>query len=431
MGFWRSVFSVKRDNRKALLLLLFFFIFYIAMNIPFLTYMEQNKAVLNQLSPFYGAPFTLNLFNFDPSLYYAPQSSVIHPLLNYLSTPLKQLAGLTFGNALFLGIQSMVNALGVVIMYYYLRKNNCGNVLALGTAAFYGASSYNIFTTLIPDSYPYAIFVILLTVLYCQYCRLNDRLDTLPAALLLFLNFGITVTNVVTAAGALFFSTLGKGKQLLSKWIRIAIVSLLLVALSTMLQFFIFSGNSWITTWQQNIKAGGFSYVAPFSLQHHWKAIYTMIESPIVTPNLVMISDSIMAFVTNMSDPFPLYGHLIGAVIIGLTLLALVRGYASKEVRSLAVFPLFALLLHIVIGFGLGAFEYDMYLYAGHYLFAFFLLSAWFVHSLRGKARSILTGVIVICALITFTSNIVGHMKALDSVKQIYHEAVSSGKSVE
>ena len=431
MGFWRSVFSVKRDNRKALLLLLFFFIFYIAMNIPFLTYMEQNKAVLNQLSPFYGAPFTLNLFNFDPSLYYAPQSSVIHPLLNYLSTPLKQLAGLTFGNALFLGIQSMVNALGVVIMYYYLRKNNCGNVLALGTAAFYGASSYNIFTALIPDSYPYAIFVILLTVLYCQYCRLNDRLDTLPAALLLFLNFGITVTNVVTTAGALFFSTLGKGKQLLSKWIRIAIVSLLLVALFTMLQFFVFPGNSWITTWQQNIQAGGFSYVAPFSLQHHWKAIYTMIESPIVTPNLVMISDSIMAFVTNMSDPFPLYGHLIGTVIIGLTLLALVRGYASKEVRSLAVFPLFALLLHIVIGFGLGAFEYDMYLYAGHYLFAFFLLSAWFVHSLRGKARSILTGVIVICALITFTSNIVGHMKALDSVKQIYHEAESSGKSVE
>ncbi|MBN3525299.1 DUF6080 domain-containing protein [Paenibacillus apiarius] len=431
MGFWKSVFSERQDNRKALLLLLFFFIFYITVNIPFLTYMEQNKAVLNPLSPFYGAPFTLNLFNFDPSLYYAPQSSVIHPLLNYLSTPLKQLAALTFGNALFLGIQSLINAAGVAIMYYYLRKNKCGNVLAAGTAAFYGTSSYSLFTALIPDSYPYAMFLLLLTVLYCQYCRLNDRLDILPAALLLFLNFGITVTNVVTAAGALFFGTLGKGKQFWFRWIKIAIVSLLLVALFTMLQFFIFSGNSWITTWKQNIHAGGFSYVAPFSLQHHWKAVYTMIESPIITPHLTMINESIMAFVTNMTNPFALHGHLIGAIVIGLTLLALARGYADKEVQSLAVFPLFALLLHIVVGFGLGAFEYDMYLYAGHYLFALFLLSAWFIHSLRGKARSILTGIIVICTIITFTGNIAGHMKALDSVKQIYHQVEYSSEFVE
>ncbi|BFH13134.1 DUF6080 domain-containing protein [Paenibacillus melissococcoides] len=420
MQFWKSVFGVKQDNRKALLLFLGFFVFYFLLNLPFITYMERNQAVLTELSPFYGAPFTLNLFNFDPSLYYAPQASVIHPLINYLSAPLKQAASMTRGNGLFLGIQSAMNACGVVLMYYYLRRNSYGNALSIGTAAFFGASSYQIFSALIPDSYPYAVLIILLTVLYAQHCRHQQNLGVWPASILLTLNFGVTVTNVATAVGSLFISTLRKSRSYWNACLKIAGTSLLLVALLTGLQFVLFPGSSWITTWQHNIQAGGFSYVAPFSFAHHWKALYSMIESPIVTPHLAMIDDSVMAFVTNLSNPFPLYGHLIGIVVIVLTLLALVTGYRSKEVQSLAVYPLFALLLHIVVGFGLAAFQYDMYLYAGHYLFALFLLSAWGVHRCGGTARRILTGVIIACAAATLVHNIIGHAAALDTIQQVY-----------
>ncbi|WP_182914710.1 DUF6080 domain-containing protein [Paenibacillus thiaminolyticus] len=111
---------------------------------------------------------------------------------------------------------------------------------------------------------------------------------------------------------------------------------------------------------------------------------------------------------------------MLGIVVIGLTLLALVTGYRSRAVQSLAVYPVFALLLHIVVGFGLAAFQYDMYLYAGHYLFALFLLSAWGVHRCGGSARQILTGVIIACAVLTMIHNIVGHAAALDTIQQVY-----------
>ncbi|MDU5145606.1 MAG: DUF6080 domain-containing protein [Paenibacillus dendritiformis] len=420
MQFWKSVFGVKQDNRKALLLFLGFLLFYFWLNLPFIAYMERNQAVLIEHSPFYGAPFTLNLFNFDPSLYYAPQSSVIHPFINFLSAPLKQAAAMTWGNGLFLGIQSAMNACGVVLMYYYLRRNSFGNALSIGTAVFFGASSYQIFSALIPDSYPYAVLLILLTVLYAQYCRDHRKLGVWPASILLTLNFGVTVTNVATAVGTLFISTVRKSRTYVIACLKIAGVSLLLVALLTGVQFVLFPGNSWIATWQHNIEAGGFSYVAPFSFAHHWKALYSMIESPIVTPRLAMIDDSVMAFVTNLSNPFPLYGHLIGIVVIALALLALVRGFRSTEVLSLAVYPLFALLLHIVVGFGLAAFQYDMYLYAGHYLFALFLLCAWGVHRCGGRARGLLTGVIVACAAATLVHNIIAHAAALDTIQQVY-----------
>ncbi|SYX84320.1 protein of unknown function [Paenibacillus alvei] len=74
---------------------------------------------------------------------------------------------------------------------------------------------YSIFTALIPNSYTYAV---LLTVLYAQYCRQNNRFELIPVALLLVLNFGITFTNVAIAAGMLFFCSLGQGKQFLHHW---------------------------------------------------------------------------------------------------------------------------------------------------------------------------------------------------------------------
>lgn len=412
----------RHDSLMALGLLLFFYLYYVMLNLPFERFMTDNKALLDAHNPFYGAPFQLNLFNFDPSMYYAPQASILHPLINYVSVPLKFLATSPLGNMVFLLLQALMNALGAVIIFVYLRKSGAGRRLSLSVAVMYGACSYSIFTALIPDSYPYAVFILLLTVLYGQYCRVEKVLPVLPVSILLCANFGITVTNVITAAIFLIVGSLGMGnmKNWLQQWLKIAVLSLGLVILLTTLQYGLFGGNSWVHNWRQMLQAGGYDYTTSFSLKHHWKVLYSMIEAPVVTPNLSMINEGTMAFVTNLADPFPLYGHILGIMVALLALLGCICGWRSREALMLAVFPLFAVGLHIVKGFGLSAFTYDMYLYAGHYLFALFLLGAGFIHRLRGGWRGAGTWIIMIGAAALVVINLWGHIHALHTVQQVF-----------
>ncbi|EPY05218.1 hypothetical protein PAALTS15_21133 [Paenibacillus alvei TS-15] len=52
--------------------------------------------------------------------------------------------------------------------------------------------------------------------------------------------------------------------------------------------------------------------------------------------------------------------------------------------------------------------------------------AAWFIHSLRGQARRVLTSIVAACAVITLLSNIMGLVKALDTVKQTYDAQIQS-----
>ena len=124
-------------------------------------------------SPFYGAPFTLNLFNFDPSMEYGPENiSIIHPFINFLTSPLVTMIGGV--NLPYLLIQSILNAFSAALVYYIIRRSGAGWTLSLVTAAFFGISSYSLFTTLIPDSYAYAQFMIILSAAYLHYCRMEN-----------------------------------------------------------------------------------------------------------------------------------------------------------------------------------------------------------------------------------------------------------------
>lgn len=89
MNFLDYIFSDRRANRAALLLFIGFALFYGLINIPYVNYMAENAGLLGDRSPFNTRDFPLNLFNFDPSMYYGMNSSsVIHPLISYLTVVL-------------------------------------------------------------------------------------------------------------------------------------------------------------------------------------------------------------------------------------------------------------------------------------------------------------------------------------------------------
>lgn len=62
MRFFSYLFHDQKDNVRAFLLSACFFMFYLSMNVPFLTYMNQNITVLAPISPFYGDP---SVYQFD------------------------------------------------------------------------------------------------------------------------------------------------------------------------------------------------------------------------------------------------------------------------------------------------------------------------------------------------------------------------------
>ncbi|WP_322395878.1 hypothetical protein, partial [Clostridium perfringens] len=131
---------------------------YVFMNLPFVAYIKDHAAELMPHSPFYGAPFTLNLFNFDPSMEYGPENiSIIHPFINFLTSPLTTMIGSS--NLPYLLIQSVLNAFSAALVYYIVRRSGANWLLSLVTAAFFGISSYSLFTAFIPDSYAYAQFM--------------------------------------------------------------------------------------------------------------------------------------------------------------------------------------------------------------------------------------------------------------------------------
>lgn len=423
MIFLSFLLKNKKDNYNAIGLFTGFFLFYIIMNYSFIMYMEHNSADLAGHSPFYGVPFMLNLFNFDPSMYYGPgNTSVIHPLINYLSGPLSFFSHFLFSNLFFLIIQSVINALSVILIYYYLRKNGSENSLALLFAAFFGVSSYCIFTAMIPDSYPYVQFIIIVSVLYMQYSKLHGITKVMPHAFLLFCNFGATSTNMVPFIGSLFISMVDKPKEKkIKKFISILLAFLLLIVIFTLLQFVLFGGQSWISTWIKGLHDGGFRYASPFSLSQHWKAIYMLVISPILTSDIALVDSGIMAFVSDLTRPYPFHVSIIGFTVIIMAGIGFVKGIRTREVWTVAAYIFFAIFLHIIVGFGLAVFNYDLYLYAGHYLFAFFLLGASFIkqinHHLLKKG---LMAIILIFVLTTLGNNVIKHQEALHVIEETY-----------
>ncbi|OIB02745.1 hypothetical protein AK95_31840 [Paenibacillus sp. LC231] len=421
MTFFSYLFRHKKDNYTAIGLSICLVLWYVFMNLPFVTYIKDHAAGLMPHSPFYGAPFTLNLFNFDPSMEYGPENiSIIHPFINFLTSPLTTMIG--SANLPYLLIQSVLNALSAALVYYIVRRSGAGWLLSFVTAAFFGISSYTLFTAFIPDSYAYAQFMIILSAAYLHYCRLTNRYAVMPNASLALINFGITSTNVATFAGALLISLFDRRwKDAFKRFILIILAFLGMVIIVTLLQHLLFSGKSWIANVFSSVQNGALSYVSPFSFEHHSRVFYMLFVSPILSPELAMIDPGIAAFVTNLAKPYPIHVHIVGIGMLILAILSFIKGIRSRDTWAFAIYILFAILLHIIVGFGLATYAYDLYLYAGHYLFAVFVLAALFIAKTKNlRIQQALTGIMILFLLITLVNNIVLHGQTLEYIQMTY-----------
>ncbi|KOP67730.1 hypothetical protein AMS62_22585 [Bacillus sp. FJAT-18019] len=421
MTFFNYLFRHKKDNYTAIGLSVCLALWYIFMNLPFVNYIKDHAAELMLHSPFYGAPFTLNLFNFDPSMEYGPENiSIIHPFINFLTSPLVTMIG--GSNLPYLLIQSILNAFSAALVYYIIRRSGAGWTLSLVTAAFFGISSYSLFTTLIPDSYAYAQFMIILSAAYLHYCRMENRFAVIPNAFLALFNFGITSTNVATFAGSLLISQFDRRqKGTFKRFMIIMLVFLGMAAIVTLLQHLLFSGKSWIGNIFSSVQNGALGYVSPFSFEHHSRVFYMLFVSPVLSPELAMIDPGIAAFVTNLAKPYPIHVHIVGLGMLILAILSFIKGIRSRDTWAFSIYILFAILLHIIVGFGLATYAYDLYLYAGHYLFAIFVLAAMFIASTKHlRIKQALTGIMTLFLLTTLINNIILHGQILDYIQMTY-----------
>lgn len=432
MTFIHYFFKDRKDNYAALGLWIIFCLFYIFLNTPYVQYIKDNAEMLGAYNPFYGAPFSLNLFNFDPSMEYGKQAAtIIHPLSNFLSAPLTYLSSHSIGNMLYLLLQSGINALTTILVYFMLRRSGSDMAVALLFSAFFGVSSYSIFTSLIPDSYTYAQFAIVLSAAYLQKCRAEQSFPVIPNASLTLLNFGITSTNIVTFAGALFFSLFdwSNKKAMFRRFIIIMVSALIMIIGFTVLQYVLFSGKTWISNIFGGLSNGAFGYVTPFSFAHHAKAFYMLVVSPVLTPDLAMIDPGIVAFATDISKPYPFYVHIVGIGLFLLAVFGFIKKIKTRESWAIAIYILFAFVLHIVVGFGLSAFQYDLYLYAGHYLFAFFILAAGFISGIRNiTLKRVMIGMTALFLLTTLVNNIVKHNSTLGYIQSSYTDVITQQK---
>ncbi|MGZ9586640.1 DUF6080 domain-containing protein [Paenibacillus marinisediminis] len=428
MSFYNYYLRDKKDNQIAVIMWVMLFAFYVFINMPYLIYIKDQAEILGPASPFNGAPFTLNLFNFDPSMEYGKfTSSPIHPLYNFISAPLNYLSLHTVGNLLFLLLQSAMNALSTIILFLIIRRSETNRTLSILFSVWFGVSSYTLFTSLVPDSYPYAQFFIILSAAYLQKSRDTGHFSTIPGASLTLINFGITSTNLITFTGALFISLFDPNirKETFRRFAAIMFGSLLLLIGFTVLQYVLFSGKTWLSNLMEGMSNGAFGYVAPFSFAHNSKVFHMLAVSPVLTPDVALIDPGIVAFATDLSKPYPLYVNLVGLALIGMAILGLIKGIRSRESWSWAIYILFAIVLHVGIGFGLAAYKYDMYLYAGNYLFAFFLLAAGFVRDIdKGKLKNILVIAVSFMVFITLVNNVVQHLETLDYIKSAYTQTI-------
>ncbi|MCR2805894.1 DUF6080 domain-containing protein [Paenibacillus soyae] len=429
MGFWNYLFRAKKDYYAAGGLFAAFYVFYVVMNLPFMSYMKENQALLAEHNPFYGVPFALNLFNFDPSMQYGPgNASVIHPLISFLTGPFGFLSKHLFDNLFFLALQAAVNALSVVLVYCYLKRSAEGAIIPFLMAAFFGISSYSLFTALVPDSYPYAQLFLILSVVYLQYSREQAKTKVLPHAGLALANFGITSTNIVPFMASLFANNVMlREKGWIWRLVRIVAAFLLLVILATGLQWLLFDGHSWIHNWSKTLDNGGYNYVAPFSFFYHWKAIYMLGISPILTPDAALVTPSIVAFATDLLQPYPIHVSVVGMALLLLAAAGFIRLIKTREAWILGSYIGAAIGLHIVVGYGLAAFQNDLYLYAGHYLFAIFLLAGRFAMEIKRDAlRKGLTVILGIFLLAALVHNVVQHAEVLQVIESSFANGISN-----
>jgi Family of unknown function (DUF6080) len=398
MTFISYCFKERQDAYIFIALVTALSTFYMSVNNKIIQLLHTGYTI--QKGPFLDYPFTFNIFNFDPVIFQGQDGSIIsHPFIRIISFPLQFIASLGNENMIMLVIQSIVLGITAGFIYLYCRKLTLTPFPALLVTIIFGISSYSLVTSFIPDSYPYAQFFIVLSVLYFQYINEYSRTSSIYLGIFGVINFGITSTNVIPYAVNTLLSKLGKNKQ---EYTRILISSIsyalgLLIILMIVDKLF-FPGTSWFENIGQGLSSKGTIYTDSFSWEKHYPILFSLFIAPFVFPNL-MVQDptNLVAVVTDLAQPFTAPSYIIGLAIIGLSLIGIALNIKQRDIWILVTFLLFNSWLHLIKGFGLATYTFDMFLYAGHYMFAITLGIAWLMKSAKCNKQ---LNVLLMCGLL-------------------------------
>ncbi len=429
MAFIHYLLQNKADNAIALCLYWAVSVWFLILNLPYISFMNIHVDQLLVSTPFYGVPFTLNLFNFDPSMYYGFNNiSVIHPFLHIVSGLLSQLAAHWGNNLFFLLLQSLLNAFSCTAIYFYLRRSGTNKGLSITFAVMFAISSYTLFTALIPDSYPYAQLILILTVLYLQYSRekSTESFNSFAYGALAFISFAVTSALLIPVLAALVLNHFRLGsKTIIWQYIKAGLWAILLLLSATILQQLFFEGRFWAGDLFKGITGGGLRYAAKFHWNEHWQIAKLLGTHPIWTPDVMMISSKMVAVVSDLSKKTPIYAIMFGSGLYICSFAFIIKARATREAWVLSSFIWFAVILHIAAGFGLATFRYDMYLYAGHFLFAVYLLAGRFITELRSRTlRQAATGCAIAVVVVLLVHNSWMHKEVLRTVDLSYQTLV-------
>lgn len=418
MDFIKYLFDTKKNIVISAILSVFFAIFYVLIHLPFTSLLKNWEEI--DKGPFQHVPFRFNLFNFDPSMYYGNMgNSLIHPFLNFLSKPLGWLTTLGEENLIFLILQSLIMGASVSLIFIYGIKNKMTTLSSLLISLIFGFSTYSLMLAVIPDSYIYAQLFIIVSILYLQYVDENNITKIGGTSTLAAINFGITITNAIPyALSVAIMESKQHIKIFLQKMFKIAGFSLGIIVVLTLFDYLYFSGNSWVSNWATSLEKGGTSYATSFIWETHKHVLNSLLIAPFFFPILETMD---LAIVTHNINPFSEFVKWSGISFLILSFIGLILNLKNKKVLILVTYIVFSLTLHLLVGFGLVAHNYDMFLYAGHFFFAIVLGLGWLLKKVQRiqPLYYLIVSVLTILLVIQVIHNI-GMLKDLRDALQIY-----------
>lgn len=415
-----SNYTFSKNNRKSILILILTFtIFYSLYNLP-ITNLIVNYDLLE--GPFdYFSPFTLNLFNMDPSLYSSfNNATILHPLTSYIAIiynsffryPLFMLYAMTI-------FQAFVGSLSVTFMFIFLKNLNISSKFTYIITIFFGVFSYSIISSLVPDSYLYAQLILIVSLVYIQYSLKYNKCGIVGYAILGILNFGITITNIIPYICNVFIANITSKtrKENFKKIFKAILLALSSIAILNLIQYLI-TDRVWFLSAGDTLEYQ-YAYTAPIKSVSIKNLIYGFVSSPILLGPLTFHKD-LMALCTNFSVPFPIYTKIITMILLLLCIISIIVNIKKKETWFCLTSIFLAIFLHIIIGFGLSTFNYDVYLYAGHYLFTIPILIGLLCerfNNVKSIYKNIFFAFLCCITFIILAHNIFMHFTLLDILK--------------
>lgn len=404
--------------KLAIVIIFSFSLFYFLINLRFINLLVTENI---KVSPFNYSYFKFNIFNMDPSqLGDLTSTNFMHPLFCFIQLIISPFKTSKYGLYVILLIQSLINSINVVLIYIYCSNLKIKKSLALLLSIFFGFFSYSINSALVPDSYIYAQNILIISLVYMQYCKISKNYGIIGHAILGVLNFSVTVSNVASYALAIIINKSEKEtKTWIKKIIQSIIIALGIIIVLGIIQQLLFKSNFTDNIFN-SVNNGGLNYSMPFNLKANWKIIYLMFTAPIITAPLRVMPE-LQAIVTNIGIKFPIYLKLITVILLILIIMSIIYNIKNREMWTLSSFLIVAFFIHIIKGFGLAVFEYDMYLYAGHYIFVVPMYLGFLFKKLENKKiLKFVTIILAIITLVTFINNIFMQNQMFNLVKQTY-----------